>query len=95
MAFSINDQAVFAVKKSGQIYVYRNRCPHLGSELEWQDNAFLNNDGSLIRCHTHGALFEIESGLCISGPCSGASLTPLDSDIRDDALYVLNLPPAP
>jgi len=91
-AFNVNGKAIFAVKKLGKFYLYRNRCPHLGSELEWEDNAFLNSDGSFIQCHTHGALFEIENGLCVSGPCAGASLISVANQVRDGQLYVLNYP---
>ena len=39
-----------------------------------QEDRFLDPDGSLIQCSTHGALFEIESGRCIAGPCKGQYL---------------------
>jgi nitrite reductase/ring-hydroxylating ferredoxin subunit len=37
-------------------------------------DAFLTPDGSLILCSSHGALFEIATGLCVGGPCLGRSL---------------------
>ena len=33
---------MFAVKKDNQIHLYWNRCPHLGTPLEWQENDFLD-----------------------------------------------------
>ncbi len=30
-----NSIYMFAVKKDDQIYLYWNRCPHLGTPLEW------------------------------------------------------------
>jgi nitrite reductase/ring-hydroxylating ferredoxin subunit len=66
--FEIGDKKLFAVKKDAVIYVYENRCPHLGIELEWLENQFLDSEGALIQCSTHGALFLIEDGNCISGP---------------------------
>ena len=65
---------LFAVKKDDQVYLYRNSCPHLGTPLEWEEDTFLDPDGALIQCATHGALFEIETGRCISGPCLGQHL---------------------
>lgn len=65
---------LFAVKKDDQIYLYRNRCPHLGTPLEWQEDRFLDADGALIQCSTHGALFQIEDGHCLQGPCKGKFL---------------------
>lgn len=73
--FDIGDgHSCFAVRHDDQIYVYRNRCPHLGVELEWVEDQFLDADGALIQCATHGALFLIDNGHCVGGPCLGESL---------------------
>lgn len=76
--FKVNGIALFAVRKDGIVYVYRNRCPHLGIELEWNEDQFLDSEGALIQCSTHGALFIIESGECIAGPCRGEALQVID-----------------
>ena len=89
MGFVRDEISYFAVKKSGQIYLYRNRCPHLGIELNWQENTFLNVDNQLIQCSTHGALFVIEDGECVAGPCQGQQLIPIPFDIIDQKI-VLN-----
>lgn len=69
--FEVGGDNLFAVKKNGQVFLYRNSCPHLGVELNWQEDKFLDMDGMLIQCSTHGALFLIEDGACVSGPCQG------------------------
>jgi len=86
--FQCADRAVFAVKKDGVIHAYENRCPHLGVELEWQEDQFLDPDGALIQCSTHGALFLIEDGACISGPCSGSQLKRVATTECDGVLYI-------
>lgn len=63
------------VRRYGTLYVYENRCPHQGTPLETFPDKFLNEDGSLLICSTHGARFRVEDGLCVSGPCKGQSLT--------------------
>lgn len=73
----VGDESVLAVRKQGQVYVYTNRCPHRGVPLEWQPDRFLDHSGSLIQCATHGALFLIDSGECVAGPCAGQSLRAL------------------
>ncbi|GGY38825.1 MFS transporter [Bacterioplanes sanyensis] len=73
--FEVDGTAIFVVHKHGQFYAYRNQCPHLGIELEWLPDQFLDSEGALIQCATHGALFLIDSGDCIAGPCQGQSLT--------------------
>ena len=37
-----NSIYMFAVKKDNQIYLYWNRCPHLGTPLEWEEDRFLD-----------------------------------------------------
>ena len=65
---------LFAVKRDDKVYLYRNSCPHLGTPLEWEEDRFLDSDGALIQCSTHGALFTIETGQCLAGPCKGQYL---------------------
>ncbi|UVJ44760.1 Rieske 2Fe-2S domain-containing protein [Pseudomonas sp. LS1212] len=76
--FDVQGLSILAVRRDGQVFVYRNRCPHRGVALEWQPNQFLDASASLIQCATHGALFLIETGECIAGPCAGDALTALD-----------------
>jgi nitrite reductase/ring-hydroxylating ferredoxin subunit len=65
------------VKREGQIHAYRNRCPHTGVNLEWRPDQFLDPSERYIQCATHGALFRVEDGVCLRGPCAGQSLQPL------------------
>lgn len=86
--FTINDESYFAVKHDGQMYLYENSCPHIGINLEIQENQFLDMDKRFIQCSNHNALFEIETGLCISGPCQGKSLRAIPFEIKDDHISV-------
>jgi nitrite reductase/ring-hydroxylating ferredoxin subunit len=70
-------RSVFIVRAGDTIRGYMNDCPHVGAELNWQPDRFLDADGRHILCAVHGALFEIESGRCIHGPCRNQSLTPV------------------
>lgn len=70
------------------IYVYQNSCPHLGIQLEWQADEFLDGDSSMIQCSSHGALFRIEDGECLLGPCLGQSLIAIDFAINDGVIEV-------
>lgn len=83
-----NDQRVFAVRQGGKIYVYHNSCPHLGIPLEWEENRFLDNTGSLIQCANHGALFVIKSGQCVAGPCTGQRLRGIAHRIIDHCIWI-------
>ena len=92
--FSLGDSSagmdnVFAVKKGGEVFAYKNVCPHRGINLEWQPDQFLDSEKALIQCASHGALFEIQTGECIAGPCAGDALTPVPVEYAQDGLYVL------
>ncbi len=86
--FEIAEEKLFAVRKDGQLYAYRNRCPHRGIPLEWLPDQFLDASASLIQCATHGALFLIESGECVAGPCAGQSLQELAIREDDQGIWV-------
>lgn len=86
--FELQGQLLFAVRQGRQVFVYQNRCPHRGIPLEWVKDQFLDHSGRLIQCASHGALFLPESGECVAGPCSGASLTPIASHIKDGKVWL-------
>ncbi|MCQ2030322.1 Rieske (2Fe-2S) protein [Stutzerimonas zhaodongensis] len=88
--FQLDGQSLLAVRKDGTLHVYLNRCPHRGIPLEWLPDQFLDSSGSLIQCATHGALFLIESGECVAGPCAGAYLLPVPSIERDGIIWLQN-----
>lgn len=79
---------LFVVKKDQQITLYFNRCPHLGTPLEWEEDRFLDADGALIQCSTHGALFRIEDGQCLAGPCKGKYLQAVPFIIEQGIIMV-------
>ena len=90
--FEHNGTRLLAVRRNGQVYAYKNRCPHRGVPLEWQPDQFLDSSASLIQCATHAALFLIETGECVAGPCAGQSLTAIDC--REDSQGIWITPPA-
>ncbi len=86
---------LFLVRKGQKIFAYLNSCPHTGVNLHWQPDDFLDLDDQFIQCSVHGALFRIEDGLCLHGPCLGASLTGIDICIDEGKVYLLvSRPPA-
>ena len=67
----------FVVRKDASVFGFVNRCPHAGHALNWQPDRFLTREQDLILCNSHGARFRIGDGMCVSGPCPGASLEPV------------------
>jgi nitrite reductase/ring-hydroxylating ferredoxin subunit len=85
--FIIHGTNLFILRHQGRVVAYINSCPHRKVPLEWLPNQFLDYDKQFIHCATHGALFTIDNGLCISGPCHQKSLTSLNVEERDGKIY--------
>lgn len=66
----------FVVRRGEAVFGYVDRCPHMGLPLAQQLDAYLAPEGKAISCSWHGALFRVEDGRCIGGPCAGQALTP-------------------
>jgi nitrite reductase/ring-hydroxylating ferredoxin subunit len=79
---------VFLVRKAGRLHAYVNQCPHVGTPLDWREDHFLNLERTLILCATHGALFRIEDGYCVAGPCLGKRLRPVALEIEQGEIRI-------
>ena len=79
---------LFAVRRGQRAFVYVNRCPHEGAELEYAKDRFLSADGLRVICFAHSAQFDIETGTCIAGPCLGEALTAVPADIIDGKIMI-------
>ncbi len=81
---------VMVIRRGDEVFVYLNSCPHLGSPLDIVPGRFLTDDGRMILCTTHGALFRIDDGFCVSGPCADDSLTAVAAEVRDGEVHILD-----
>ncbi len=84
--------AGFVVRQGERVFAYRNYCMHVGHPLNWVPDDFLTRDRRHIICASHGAMYEIDTGLCVAGPCTGKELTNLAAWVRDDIIYVARPP---
>ncbi|CDH47267.1 MAG: Rieske 2Fe-2S domain-containing protein [Candidatus Competibacteraceae bacterium] len=80
---------ILVVRTPAGIYAYRNRCPHTFAPMEWEPDEFLDLTGTVIQCGIHGALFRIEDGYCVSGPCVRQSLQRIAVTVREGWLVAL------
>ncbi|WP_456447022.1 Rieske (2Fe-2S) protein [Thiolapillus sp.] len=81
-------QALVVVRQQDRVWVYLNRCPHTGVNLEWQPDRFFDLEGRFLQCATHGALFRPEDGYCVRGPCAGDSLESLPVQVENGQVFV-------
>lgn len=65
---------IFVQRWNGRLFAYLNACPHAGLPLDWKPGQFIGPDGKHLMCANHGALFRIDDGFCIAGPCKGERL---------------------
>ncbi|AOH83185.1 2Fe-2S ferredoxin [Sphingomonas panacis] len=82
----------FVVRRHGMMYGYVDRCPHAGVPLARVLDDYLTPDGSLIACNWHGALFTLDEGLCVGGPCLGQRLTAWPVCVEEGWIKTGNVP---
>jgi nitrite reductase/ring-hydroxylating ferredoxin subunit len=82
-------QLVFVVRKNNAFHAYVNACPHIGTPLDGLPDRFLDRDRRYLLCGTHGALFRIEDGFCVYGPCAGKRLTPVAIQVKDGDILMV------
>ena len=78
----------FVVRVGDEVFAYQNFCVHVGHPLNWTPDDFLTADRDRIVCASHGALYEIETGRCVGGPCRGKALRRVDCEVRDGLVVV-------
>ena len=76
----------FVVRRGSEVHGYVDRCPHAGLPLARTLDDYLTPAGDLIACGWHSALFDIESGACVGGPCVGARLQPWPVTVADGVI---------
>lgn len=77
----------FLFRHEGRIVAYENLCMHLPLTLDYGDNRFFTKDRRHLVCQTHHALYEPLTGLCVQGPCEGASLRPLKVLVSEGMIW--------
>jgi nitrite reductase/ring-hydroxylating ferredoxin subunit len=50
---------------------------------------FLDYDKRYIQCTSHGAVFEIKTGFCVSGPCQNQSLESIPCSVENGSVVLV------
>jgi nitrite reductase/ring-hydroxylating ferredoxin subunit len=79
---------IMLVRNGLDIKAYVNSCPHTGAPLDFVDGRFLSPDKQHIQCTTHDALFDINNGRCLAGPCPGQSLKPVAIEVINGEVWL-------
>jgi nitrite reductase/ring-hydroxylating ferredoxin subunit len=82
---------IVAARLGGKYFAYVNRCPHQSSRLDFEPKQFLDSSQRFLLCGKHGAQFDIQTGLCIDGPCKGERLEPVQLIVDEEELCILGV----
>jgi nitrite reductase/ring-hydroxylating ferredoxin subunit len=87
-------QKVVVVRQGEALHGYLDSCPHYagGTPMAWRSDAYLNGAGTHLACHSHGALFEIDTGVCVLGPCLGQRLRTVELKVTQQGRICAVLP---
>lgn len=77
---------IFIQRRGDQVFAYENSCPHAYLPLNMKKGLFTEKSGKYFMCQNHGALFDIETGQCLGGPCNGQSLTKIEIMLKDGSI---------
>jgi len=80
-------EPAFVVRYGGTVRAYLNHCRHIPVELDWMPGRFFDDSGLYLICATHGATYQPDDGLCVAGPCRGASLIPVPARESDGQVW--------
>ncbi|MCM2292678.1 Rieske 2Fe-2S domain-containing protein [Allorhizobium sp. BGMRC 0089] len=77
---------IILIRHKGRLHAWLDACPHYstGTPMAWKTDAYLNGEKTHLTCHSHHALFEMDTGECVLGPCLGQRLTAIDITVNDD-----------
>ncbi|WP_286879864.1 Rieske (2Fe-2S) protein [Sphingomonas sp.] len=74
----------FVVRRGDAAFGYVDRCPHAGLPLAQELDDYIA--AGHIRCTWHGALFRVDDGICVAGPCTGQRLAPWPVMVADGTI---------
>ena len=79
---------MFVVRRGARLEGWLNRCPHAGHPMDFPPDQFFSLDRTRLRCASHGAEFDFDSGACVAGPCLGRSLLPVPVILEDGVVKI-------
>lgn len=68
---------LLTARHGSRVVAWLNQCPHWSIPLGMMAGMALEETEPRLACGTHRAIFRLEDGECLSGPCLGEFLTPV------------------
>ncbi|MBD8893301.1 Rieske (2Fe-2S) protein [Roseibium litorale] len=84
--FDDSKRKVIVVRHNGALHAWLDACPHYstGTPMAWKTDAYLNGDRTHLTCHSHNALFQMDTGKCVLGPCLGQNLKRIEIAVDEE-----------
>ncbi len=79
----------FVIRFGNQIRAYLNLCPHAGEPIAEKNQSAFNSDKRYLLCREHFALFDPDTGKCVSGPCPIADLHKISITEQEDMICLV------
>ncbi len=86
---TVGPRSLIVFRQGSAVRCWLNVCPHQGRPLNLGPDRFLTDEHGRLVCAAHGAVFRLSDGLCEGGPCQGASLHPVSTELRDGRVTAL------
>ncbi|MBL4761750.1 MAG: Rieske 2Fe-2S domain-containing protein [Gammaproteobacteria bacterium] len=84
--------SMMVVRQDGnRVYGYLNLCPHYSQPLNYRNGAFMNDEGTRIRCTMHFAEFRVKDGYGVSGAAEKCWLDPVPVLVKSGVVYISTL----
>lgn len=68
------------IRRDGIVRGFVNACPHQYLPLNYRSDEILSPDGTRLLCTAHDAMFDAESGTCLSAGLDGLDAVPVADD---------------
>src|SRR3954465_15526385 len=78
---------IFVVRSGDSVHAYVNSCPHIGTPLDFLPDRFLTAARTEILCSTHGARFQLMTGMCTPRTCRGKRLARVSAVVENGAIF--------
>jgi nitrite reductase/ring-hydroxylating ferredoxin subunit len=84
------DEEGFLLKVADdEVRAYKNECRHLPMRLDDREPRDLwDACQRYLVCNSHGARYQPEDGLCVSGPCEGSHLRALPVVVENGDVFL-------
>jgi nitrite reductase/ring-hydroxylating ferredoxin subunit len=86
--YADDPSSVIVFRSRGNCLAYRNRCVHMGRDLDCQEDTIFDDDGEYLRCSMHGVTYDPMTGESLTAMCRGEKLTALKVEEDEEGVWL-------